>query len=139
MNMKYGRYGWSHLFISWGLGIVFLWIGLDILVHPNSWIGFLPATIPGGISRELALQINGVLDAMLGVLLILRWWQKLAAAIAVIHLISILITNGIDAVVIRDIGLLGAAIGLLLWPTKYRRHKWWKFWQKSTTPTTDES
>lgn len=137
--MKYGRYGWSHLFVSWGLGIVFLWIGLNIFVHPDAWIGFVPQNPPGGISREVALKVFGVIDTTLGVLLIMRWWQKLVAIVAAIHLLGILVTNGLDAVVIRDVGLLGAALALVTWPTKYRRHKWWKFWQKKSSPSSEES
>lgn len=136
--MKYGRYGWSHLVISWGLGIVFLWIGLDILKHPTSWLGFVPPHLPLGLTRETALQLNGMLDVGLGILLILRWWQKLAAALAVLHIVGILALNGIDAVLIRDVGLLGAAFGLLLWPTKYRRHRWWKVWQRGTAYSEEE-
>lgn len=129
--MKYGRYGWSHLFLSWGLGAVFLWIGLDILQHPENWIGFVPQNLPIALPRETILQLNGVLDAVIGVALILRWWQKAAAMLAVLHLAGIIIFNGIDAVLIRDVGLLGAALALLAWPTKYRKkNQWWKFWSR---------
>ncbi|MEX1112323.1 MAG: hypothetical protein WEC84_02565 [Candidatus Andersenbacteria bacterium] len=137
--MKYGRYGWSHLFMSWGLGIVFLWIGLDMLRHPESWIGFLPQNIPLGLARETALQINGVLDVALGSLLILRWWQKLVAVIAAAHLIGIVVYNGIDAVLIRDIGLLGAALALAVWPTKYRKRRMFKLFNRSSKSSSEDS
>ncbi len=124
--MKYGRYGWSHLVLSWGLGIVFLWIGLDMFRHPGTWIGFLPQDIPGGIDRQSALQLNALFDTAVGVFLILNWWQKLIAGLAMLHLISILVYNGIDALLIRDVGLLGAATALLLWPTHYRRRRFFR-------------
>lgn len=136
--MKYGRYGWSHLMISWGLGATFLWIGLDILIHPESWIGFVPPELPAGLTRDTALQLNGALDTMLGIFLLLRWWQKTTALLAALHLIGILVTNGIDAVIIRDIGLLGAALALLLWPTKYRKRRFGKLFAKKRKVATDD-
>lgn len=123
--MKYGRYGWSYVFLSWGLGIPFLWIGLDILQHPTTWIGYIPADLPIAISREQALQFNGMFDIALGIILILQWWPKLAAFLAFLHLAAILATQGINAVLIRDVGLLGVALALLVWPTHYRRKHWW--------------
>lgn len=136
--MKYGRYGVSHLFMSWGLGIVFAWIGIDMFRHPDAWIGFLPLTLPLGMSRETGLQLSSVLDIVLGILLVLRWWPKTVAAIASAHLIGILVTSGIDAVLIRDVGLLGVALALFFWPTHYRRHRWWKVWQKSSSSPDEE-
>lgn len=131
--MKYGRYGWSHLFMSWGVGIVFLWIGINIVMHPGNWLGYVPEHVPLGLSREHALLLNGILDIGVGVLLMMRWWQKLVALIATLHLAGILLFNGIDAVLIRDVGLLGASLALLTWPTHYKKHKWWKVWQRGSS------
>ena len=136
--MKYGRYGWSHLFLSWGLGAVFLWVGLDILQHPQTWLGFVPPNVLGGLTHETTLQISGIVDVALGIAIILRWWQKPAALLAAIHLVAIVAFNGIDAVLIRDVGLLGAALALLTWPTKYRRKQWWKFWGRKKHAPVEE-
>lgn len=119
--MNYGRYKWSHTFLSWGLGIVFLWIGLDIMRHQDTWIGFLPTEIPFGLDRSLALKLNGIFDIVLGALLIIKWWPKIVASLAVLHLIGILVTQGVDTVLIRDVGLLGASLSLLMWPKRHHR------------------
>jgi hypothetical protein len=120
-SMNYGRYKWSHIFLSGGLGIVFLWIGLNMIQDPNTWIGYLPANIPLGLDRGLALKLNGIFDIVLGALLIMRWWPKIIASLAALHLLGILITQGIDAVLIRDVGLLGASLSLLAWPKRHHR------------------
>lgn len=121
--MSYGRHIWSHRFLSWGLGIVFLWIGFDILKHPDAWIGYVPTELPFGLDRVLALKINGVFDAIVGSLLILGWWPKIIAALAALHLIGILVDQGVDQVIIRDVGLLGASLALLFWPKRrYDQH-----------------
>lgn len=121
-GMSYGKYNWSHLCLSIGLGVVFLWIGIDILRHPDSWIGYIPTNLPIHIPTTSLLQANGGFDIALGLLLILRMWPKLVAFLAAGHLIVIIATQGVDAVLIRDVGLLGACLALLFWPKRHYRH-----------------
>jgi hypothetical protein len=130
--MKYGRYAWSYIFLTWGLGITFIWIGVDILRNPEVWIGFVPQNLPGGIPRETALKLGGAFDIAIGVALILRFMPKIVAGLAALHLIAVLITQGVDAVLIRDVGLLGAALALLTWPTRYRKSRFLKLFQRNS-------
>lgn len=126
--MKYGRYGWPNFFLRWGLGLTFLGIGVDIFWHPDIWIGYVPESLPFiNLSREATLQIGGVFDLTVGTLLIMNAWLKLTSFLAVIHLVGIIILNGIDAVLIRNIGLLGMGLALMFWPTHYHKKKggWW--------------
>ena len=123
--MRYGRYGYAHILMRVGLGLVFVWIGIDILRVPDSWIGFLPQVMPFGLTREFALQLNGVFDLLLGLVLISGRVPKLAALLAGLHLAMIIISNGIDAVVIRDVSLLGTALALFVWPYHRRKKRWW--------------
>lgn len=116
--MSYGRHAWSHRFLRIGLGIVFLWIGLDIFKHTDAWIGYVPAELPFGFDRLLAIKINGAFDVIVGVCLILGWWPKVVAALAALHLIGILVDQGANQVIIRDVGLLGASLALLSWPKR---------------------
>jgi len=58
----------------------------------------------------------------IGLLLIIRLWPKLIAFFAAGHLVAIIATQGIDAVIIRDVGLLGASLALLFWPKRHYRH-----------------
>jgi uncharacterized membrane protein YphA (DoxX/SURF4 family) len=121
---------WSLFFLRLGLGITFAWIGVDMFLHPAAWLGFVPTFLPPSLSRELALQVFAALDALLGLLLILGYWRRTVAAAATLHLAGILLTQGIDAVLIRDVGLLGAALALLLAPAAsrpyHRRRSWWR-------------
>ncbi len=122
--MKYGRHGWSYLFLRLGLGLTFLWIGIDILRHPELWIGYAPAKVPLGLTRETALQASGFFDVVVGLALTVPVLPKLMGALAAAHLLAIIVTQGIDAVLIRDVGLLGAALAILFWPTHYHQKKW---------------
>lgn len=128
--MRYGRYGWSYRCLRFGLGAVFLWIGIDIWRHPETWLGFVPADLGFGVSPEAALSATGAFDAALGVLLWLNVWPKIAGFLATAHLLGVLAVQGIDAVLIRDVGLLGAALALTFWPRRYhrRRRQVWLPW-----------
>ncbi len=90
--------------------------------HPDAWIGYVPEQLPFSFSRSLFLSLNSLLDATLGALFLLNFFPKVVAAIAALHLLGILVTQPIDAVIIRDIGLLGASLSLLTWPNHYRRY-----------------
>ena len=110
------RYRLSFFLLRLSLGVVFLWIGLDMIRHPNTWIGFIPASLPLGLSQSLALRLSSFMDIVLGALIILGPFRKITSALASLHLISIIIIHGLDAVLIRDVGLLGASLALFFWP-----------------------
>jgi len=124
--MKYGRYGWPYFFLRIGLGLTFLWVGVDILRHPDIWVGYVPENVPLGLTRETALQIGGFFDVVVGLALMVPVLPKLMSGLAAAHLLAIIVTNGADAVLIRDIGLLGAALALLFWPTHYHTKRGWR-------------
>jgi hypothetical protein len=123
--MRYGRYGLSFLFLRVGLGLTFLWIGINIFRNPDIWIGYVPANPGFGLTREIALMIGGAFDITLGAILLLRMWTKVAGWLVAAHMVAIIAVHGIDPVLIRDVGLLGAGLSLAFWPMRYRRRKLW--------------
>ena len=139
--MKYGRYGWPYFWLRAGLGITFLWIGADILRHPELWLGYVPAETPLGLTRESALQLNGAFDIFIGLALLANLWLRIVAWLAVLHLAVILGTGGVDVILIRDVGLLGAALALACWPYHRRRQSSWRgsilFWRNSNNSSED--
>lgn len=119
--MRYGRFGLSFLCLRIGLGIVFLWIGIDIFRHTETWIGFIPTDVPLGLSRTLAVQLTGLFDVAIGLLLMMGAFLKVVALLACAHILVVLGTQGINAVLIRDVGLLGGALALFFWPHGHAR------------------
>ena len=140
--MRFGRYNYSYLFLRLGLGAVFLWIGIDIFRNPTNWIGFVPAALPLGLSRDAALQLNGLFDTIIGLLLITGQLPRLTALLATLHVAGVLLTNRIDAVLARDICLLGSSLALLAWPHhKSGKHHWWNrliFWKGQPSSESSE-
>lgn len=103
-----------------GLGLVYVYSGLDLIRHPLNWQGFLPAWFSAAVDHimplpaYLALQGGGEL-AMAAVFLIWfmpRWVVRLAASLAALEMLGILFLSGVDLITFRDLGLLGAALAL---------------------------
>ena len=113
------------------MGLTFLWIGLDMFRHPDVWIGYLPDTIPFDLSRDSALQLGGIFDLALGALLITGHFPRIVAWLTSLHLLGIIVVHGLDAVVIRDVGLLGSALTLALWPYHRSKHRLAKLFGRS--------
>jgi hypothetical protein len=114
------------------LAATFLWIGIDVFRHPAAWTGYVPE-IGLGLTRETTLTAIGAVDIAVGILFLVQLAPKITALVAAIYLAAIIGVQGVDAVLIRDVGLLGTALALLLWPKHYRRHRWRKrlsFWRR---------
>lgn len=98
------------------MGLTFAWIGVLIFKDPLSWSGFIQpwaaALLPG--TPEQAMVGTAVLDLAIGLLLLLDIGTWAVSGVAALHLGVILAVSGIDAITVRDIGLLGAAV-MLFW------------------------
>ncbi len=97
-----------------GLGLTFLLIGIDQILHLQNWIGYLApwaqnilATTP-----EQFFFYNAIFDITLGGLLLLGILTRLLAVVAFLHLIGVIANIGYNEIAIRDLGLLFAALAL---------------------------
>ena len=118
-----------------GLATTFLWIGVIIFRDPAGWGGFLAPWAQDLLSVPPADFMLGVavFDIVVGGLLLVGVWIWIASLLAALHLAGVLLVSGIDAVTVRDIGLLAAALALAIetWPEKWRIKK-----QPSFSPST---
>jgi uncharacterized membrane protein YphA (DoxX/SURF4 family) len=100
------------------LVLVFVYFGVDKLIHPNAWIGWMPLWLDEltGVDIEIWLYIVGVIEFILGVLLLLPFRKVRLAALAVIilHLLAVIVQIGWNDVAIRDIAMLANAGALML-------------------------
>lgn len=101
-----------------GLAFVFLYFGIDKLVHPVVWIGWMPPWMEGlgGFTSVEWLKAVAVGEIVIGVLMLIpfRALQKVGAFLAALHLIAVLTQTGWNDIAVRDIGLLFMAMSLLL-------------------------
>ena len=106
------------------MAITFLWIGVLILQAPEAWGGYLQPwaadLLP--VSLKFAMIAAGIMDILVGVFLLINIWVWHAAVLGSLHLVIILTVSGINAITVRDIGLLGGALALAAhtWPDNLR-------------------
>lgn len=98
-----------------GMSITFLWIGVLIFRDPEFWGGFLQPWAAGllPVPIEEAMIGTAVLDILVGLFLLIDVGTWVAALVGTAQLVIVLVTSGIDAVTVRDLGLLGGTISLL--------------------------
>jgi len=98
-----------------GLAITFLWIGLLILKDPVAWSGYigpwLLPYLPVG-AKEIMLT-TAFFDIIVGLWLLLDYKLWIPAGLATLHLGTVIIVAGINAITVRDIGLFAASLALL--------------------------
>lgn len=105
---------YSLLILRIGLGITFLWIGIMIFKNPEAWgsyiqpwaVKLLPIPI-----KEMMLG-TALLDMVIGVLLLLNILTPWMALLGGMHLVTVLITSGINEGTVRDIAILASSATL---------------------------
>lgn len=106
----------SYHIIRVSLAITFIWIGVLIIKSPESWGGYLEPwavnILP--VSIEQALLSTAVLDIIIGILFLIDWMTWVSGLVASIHLVTVLVVSGITDITVRDIGLLGATISIMI-------------------------
>lgn len=107
-----------------GLGLMFLYSGLDIMMHPTAWywaVRGLPIVIQDTINAvgiDTYLKFHGASEYVLAFAM-LGWFlprgiTSIAALAATAELALILLLVGVNYITFRDIGLLGAALSLVI-------------------------
>ena len=112
-----------------GLGVMYLYSGIDIVRHPTAWFWAVRPIFkwfPAGM-RAIFTQSDfmksflisqGIIEIIFA-LVLLAWFlpkkfAKYVAGLTVLEMAGILLLIPIDAVTFRDLGLLGGALALFL-------------------------
>lgn len=115
---------WSTFILRIGIGVVFLWFGIDKFVHVSNWTGWVPQWMEAFIPMSLTnfMYVQGVIESVVGLLLIIGYQMRLASTVAVITLLGIelaMVGTGQTEMMLRDAGLLAASLSLLLTGSKH--------------------
>lgn len=106
-----------------GLGIMFLYSGFDILMHPTAWhwaVRGLPIVIQDTINVvgiDTYLKFQGISELVIA-FVFLGWFLPrgitvVAVLAATMEITLILLFVRVNYITFRDIGLLGATLSLL--------------------------
>lgn len=111
----------SFLILRLSLAIVFLWFGINKFVHPDYWINtWLPSWFMNFLTKfnleALSfIYLLGVFEIAVGLSFLLNIFIKLFAFFAILFLLLIIITNNLNEMLVRDIGILGGVFALFFW------------------------
>lgn len=117
---------YSNIFLRLGLVAVFIWFGVDKFLHPEYWLSsWVPQSVlllasKVGISGMDVVYASGVFELLVGASVLSNIFIKIFSVLALIFLVTVLFTFGINEVLIRDIGLMGGFLSLLFWPERRR-------------------
>ncbi|MDB5188929.1 MAG: hypothetical protein JWM92_527 [Candidatus Nomurabacteria bacterium] len=103
----------SSILLRIAIAAVFIWFGIQQLIDPTSWVGFLPTwvnTLP--ISQTVFIYLNGVFELIFGTALLLGFYSRIAALLLGLHLLGITQTVGYSAIGVRDFGLALSALSI---------------------------
>lgn len=97
------------------------------MFHPSYWLN---AWVPERVVKILSefglpgiqfIYLIGIFEILVGLSMVTGVFTKFFSAFAVIFLISILVFVGISEVTVRDFGLIGGFLAVVLWPNGNRR------------------
>lgn len=129
MSEKYKEY--ASILLRIGISLVFLWFGLNQLINPLSFLGYVPSWIyphSAEIVHEHAFQSlhslpltphiiimgNGLLEVILGLLLIIGLFTRASSLLLSLHIFGIIIGLGYNDIAVRDFGLMLACLSIFL-------------------------
>lgn len=93
-----------------GLAIVLVWFGVDKFVHTSYWPMWVPDAL-AFMSSTAGLYLIGAFEVLLGLALLSGRRERAVSLATAAYLAAIVIAQGV-APVVRDIGLLAAALYL---------------------------
>lgn len=109
-----------------GMAGVILWFGVSQVLDPAAWTGFVPGWADAlGMPLTMLVLANGMFEVFFGALLLAGVFTRITALVLAVHVATVAMTLGYNAVAIRDWGLAAALLGVALcMPDRYTIDNW---------------
>ena len=106
----------SVVLLRFAIGSIWLWFGLKKVFQPDMWLTRMPDLVIDLIPGRFVLWVAlfGLLEAVIGLLLIAGRRVRDAAAAATLLTVFVILAVGADDLSVRDAGLLGASLALFV-------------------------
>lgn len=106
---------YAPILVRWGIALVFLWFGINQIINPDMFLGWMHVNMQFVQENEIVLiMIHGVGELILGTLLILGLWTRVVATLLAINLLGITVNLGYNDIAVRDVGLLLATVAIMM-------------------------
>lgn len=103
------------LVLRLGLAFIFAYAGIASFLSPLEWIGYLPTFVGTLVPATLAVQLMAFIEVTLAAWLVSGAYLLYASIASTLLLAGITIANlGLLIVTFRDVGLIAAALALVL-------------------------
>ena len=101
------------LILRISLALVFLYFGISQNLDPGAWSGFVPESMKtSGITANNLVILNGFIEIVLGIFLLIGLYVRFASLVLSIHLFVIAFSIGFSPLGVRDFGLAFATLAL---------------------------
>jgi uncharacterized membrane protein YphA (DoxX/SURF4 family) len=102
--------------LRYGMTAVHLWFGIAQLIDPASWVGWVPVWMTNiGLPAGTVVIVNAVFQTVFGVLLGIGLFTRLSAALFTVQMVVITIGVGMNAIGVRDFGLVVGSLSIFLY------------------------
>ena len=119
---------YAPLLVRVSISLVFLWFGINQLLLPEDFMGYLPEQILGLDFAQSIVLMNGIFEIILGGLLLVGLFIRPTALLLCIHLLTIIVSLGYNDIAVRDAGLMLITFSIFLggadkWSLDYKRNR----------------
>lgn len=99
------------------LGAICLWFGVNELIQPHLWTGYVPFVPATGTLIVVLVLLHGAFLFVLGVALVFGIAPRVAALMMGLLLMEIILDltvgHGVNDIAVRDLGILGLSLAVI--------------------------
>lgn len=105
---------WGVLILRIGLAAVFLWFGFSQILDGLNWVSWVPEWAVNllHIPPAMIVLMNGAFEVVAGGMLALNLFTRWAALALALHLVVLVFDIGLNAIGVRDFGIMMATFAL---------------------------
>lgn len=100
--------------VRFGISFVFLWFGINQLLFPENFIGYIPMWSLALFNVNTIILFNGIFQTLFGLFLVLGLFTRVSSLLLGLHLIIIIFSLGYNDIAIRDFGILIVTVSIFL-------------------------
>lgn len=99
------------------LSLVFLWFASQQFIYTEMWTRLIPTWLTDmtGLGAETFVHFNAAFEVVFGLSLLAGFFTRTSALLLALHLLSIVIDLGYNAIAVRDVGLMLAMVAIFLY------------------------